>query len=105
MDVSLLPTMLTADVLVRNPQNVSGKGFQIISLKKTGKKLKNTYPPSIEIIPSSSSELRIASMIKNGLTSQEIADLLHISLDTVKTHRRGIRKKLNLNNSNINLSS
>jgi FixJ family two-component response regulator len=51
----------------------------------------------------SSTELRIASMIMNGLTSQEIADQLHISLSTVKTHRRNIRRKLNIHHSGQNL--
>ena len=53
----------------------------------------------------SPSELRIATMIKEGLTSPEIARLLNISLDTVKSHRRSIRKKLNINKSHINLIS
>lgn len=51
------------------------------------------------------SELSIATMIKNGLTSQQISEKLFISLHTVKTHRRNIRKKLNLKNSRINLES
>ena len=51
----------------------------------------------------SSAELRIASMIMNELTSEEIANQLHISLSTVKTHRRNIRRKLNLNHSDLNL--
>jgi DNA-binding NarL/FixJ family response regulator len=51
------------------------------------------------------SEVRVATMIKNGLTSQKIADKLCISPLTVKTHRRNIRKKLNLKNSRINLAS
>ena len=50
-------------------------------------------------------EVRVATMIKNGLTSQEIADKLCISLHTAKTHRRNIRKKLNIINSRINLAS
>jgi DNA-binding CsgD family transcriptional regulator len=50
-------------------------------------------------------EMRVATMIKNGLTSQDIADKLHVSLHTVKTHRRNIRKKLNVKNSKINLVS
>jgi DNA-binding CsgD family transcriptional regulator/FtsZ-binding cell division protein ZapB len=50
-------------------------------------------------------EVRIASMITDGYKSKEIASLLNISLDTVKTHRRGIRKKLKLNNKQIGLSS
>ena len=51
----------------------------------------------------SSTELRIASMIMNDLTSQEIANQLYISLNTVKTHRSNIRKKLNIKRSGQNL--
>jgi FixJ family two-component response regulator len=51
----------------------------------------------------SSTELRIASMIMNELTSQDIANQLHISLSTVKTHRRNIRRKLNIHHSGHNL--
>jgi PAS domain S-box-containing protein len=53
----------------------------------------------------SATELRVATMIKNGLTSPEIARLLHVSLDTIKTHRRSIRRKLNISNSKINTAS
>jgi PAS domain S-box-containing protein len=57
------------------------------------------------IISLSSMELRVAMMIKNGFTSEEIARILHISSHTVKTHRRSIRKKLKIKNSNISLAS
>ena len=50
-------------------------------------------------------EMQHATMIKNGLTSQDIANMLNISLHTAKTHRRNIRKKLNVRNSNTNLTS
>ena len=50
-------------------------------------------------------EMRVALMIKNGLTSQQISDLLFISLHTVKTHRKNIRKKLKIDSTNINLVS
>jgi DNA-binding CsgD family transcriptional regulator len=50
-------------------------------------------------------EMRVAIMIKNGLTSQQIGDLLCISLHTVKTHRKNIRKKLKIDNTNTNLVS
>jgi DNA-binding CsgD family transcriptional regulator len=50
-------------------------------------------------------EMRIASMIKDDFTSQEIARLQFISLDTVKSHRGNIRKKLGLKNKQINLAS
>jgi len=48
-------------------------------------------------------ELRVASLIKNGMTTDEIAEHLHISPSTVKTHRRNIRRKLGINNSSHNL--
>jgi PAS domain S-box-containing protein len=57
------------------------------------------------IVSLSAMELRVAMMIKNGFSSEEIARLLHISPHTVKTHRRSIRKKLNIKNAGINLSS
>ena len=50
-----------------------------------------------------SSELRIASLIKNGLTSEEIATHLFISPSTVKTHRKNIRRKLSISNTHQNL--
>jgi len=53
----------------------------------------------------SAAEMRIASLIKNGMSSNEIARHLNVSLYTVKTHRRNIRKKLDLQNSGINLRS
>jgi DNA-binding NarL/FixJ family response regulator len=48
-------------------------------------------------------ELRIASLVKHGMSAQEIAQHLYIAPSTVKTHRRNIRKKLNIQNSGINL--
>lgn len=48
-------------------------------------------------------EIQICNMIKNGLSSKEIADLRHISQATVNRHRENIRKKLNIKNQKINL--
>jgi PAS domain S-box-containing protein len=59
-----------------------------------------------EVIASlSATELRVAVMIKKSFRTNEIARLLHISPETVKTHRRSIRKKLGVAHSAINLSS
>jgi DNA-binding CsgD family transcriptional regulator len=57
------------------------------------------------LISLTDTEMRVAAMIKNGLTSHKIANLLYISEETVKTHRKHIRKKLCINKSEINLSS
>lgn len=53
----------------------------------------------------SRAEHQVASLIKNGMTSDEIAAHLNISLFTVKTHRKNIRKKLDIQNSGVNLRS
>jgi len=53
----------------------------------------------------SRTEQQVAAMIKNGMTSIDIADHLNISLYTVKTHRKNIRKKLDIQNSGANLRS
>jgi len=53
----------------------------------------------------SSRELNIALMIKGGMTDQEIAEHLHISYETVKVHRRNIRKKLGITGKRNKLSA
>lgn len=53
----------------------------------------------------STTELRIASLIRKGCTSEEIAERLHVAVDTVKTHRKRIRRKLNLQQSSVSLST
>ena len=50
-------------------------------------------------------EIEICNMIKNGLTNKEISRLLNISLGTTEKHRNNIRKKLDIVNKDINLSS
>jgi len=48
-------------------------------------------------------EFRVAVLIGKGLTTNKIAGHMHISPETVKTHRKNIRKKLNLNNTHHRL--
>ena len=49
-------------------------------------------------------ELKIAAMVKNKMSSKEIATMMYISLETVKSHRKNIRKKLNIKNTKQKLS-
>ena len=53
--------------------------------------------------PLSPTEFRIAVLIGEGLTTNEIARHMYISPETVKSHRKNIRKKLNLSNTHHNL--
>lgn len=48
-------------------------------------------------------EAKVCDMIENGFLSKEIAENLNISIDTVKTHRKNIRKKLKLNKTGANM--
>ncbi len=45
------------------------------------------------------SEIEVANLVKQGKTSKEIAELMHLSPRTIDTHRNNLRKKLGLKNS------
>lgn len=44
-------------------------------------------------------ERQILSMLSSGVTSKELANDLYITPETVKSHRKGIMKKLGAKNS------
>lgn len=50
-------------------------------------------------------EVEICNLIRNGRTSKEIAQSLDTSLETVRSQRKSIRKKLSIDNAGVNLSS
>ncbi|CAB1076675.1 hypothetical protein D1AOALGA4SA_4470 [Olavius algarvensis Delta 1 endosymbiont] len=50
-------------------------------------------------------EIQISNMVKQGLTSKEIASVLKISVHTVGRHRHSIRKKINITHKDRNLNT
>lgn len=60
---------------------------------------------SSKFLKLSASEIRIADLVKQGRSTKEIAELMSLSIHTVSTHRRNIRKKLGLLEEKSNLRS
>jgi PAS domain S-box-containing protein len=50
-------------------------------------------------------EILVANLIKEGKQDKDIMKLLNISLETVKSHRQNIRKKLGIYGTRVNLRS
>jgi DNA-binding CsgD family transcriptional regulator len=50
-------------------------------------------------------EIQVATLVKDGKASKEIADILNVSETTIHFHRKNLRKKFGLSNSRTNLRS
>ena len=53
----------------------------------------------------SPSEVKVCQMIKSGYQGKEIAKMLGLSFSTIETHKKNIRKKLDLTGKQINLKA
>ena len=51
----------------------------------------------------SRTEIEVCRLIQAGNSSKDISEAMKLSFDTVQTHRRNIRKKLDLNGRKLNL--
>lgn len=60
---------------------------------------------SSKLLKLTPTEIRIANLIRQGLTSKEIANIMSLSVETIGTHRKKIRKKMGLNNKETNLQT
>ena len=82
--------------------------FEYLELLK--KNLDDIISPFVEMSQTGMSrlspiELQVANMIKHGLSTKEIARIRGISPATVNRHRESIRRKLDITNRKINLTS
>lgn len=75
----------------------------INNLKEITTPLQNPVKETMSSL--SSRELEICNLISQGCNSSDIAGLLCLSIQTVNTHRKNIRKKLNITNKGVNLAT
>lgn len=88
--------------------SLKGESLKYVQLLRTNlQELTSSFGKKLTAKESrlTSREIEICNMIRNGITSKEIASLLNISLGTAEKHRNNIRKKLDIVNKDVNLSS
>ncbi|OEF97133.1 LuxR C-terminal-related transcriptional regulator [Desulfuribacillus alkaliarsenatis] len=84
--------LASADNLIQNAKNIGTAKFNPSAENKPHSENKTSYPSLIEDL--SPRELEIVELISQGLSNQDIANKLFISLGTVKWHTSNIYGKL-----------
>lgn len=87
----LIKNLSSAELLEALQQVLSGEKVYMWPEQRTGQ--------ATEVQLLSPREQEIVQLVRQGLTSQEIAAQLYLSNYTVETHRRNILRKLNMKNT------
>ncbi len=100
VEQAIIPTLLR---LKESSHTSLSRNFEMLE-----KDLREIVSPFLQTLKNNYSklsprELEVCRLIKNGMTSKEIAEALHLSLMTIHKYRELIRKKLGLVNNDINL--
>jgi len=100
IDLLLLPVL--------EQMKIKGHGFDDKCIKLIENTIKNITSSFGQTLANqerklSAREIDICNMIKNSMTTKEIARMLSISTRTVESHRNNIRKKLQINDKSITL--
>ena len=103
IEQDILPMVASLREESAMPENLS-VDLEVLAarIKAFIRELANGDEPLNQLTPT---ELRVALLIRDGATTLQIADRLYVSESTVKTHRKNIRSKLNLQKRKINLAN
>lgn len=88
----------------KEPSQMVRKGYvdiiedQLIKLSVTTGAENDAY--LLKLTPT---EMKICQFVQAGSSTKEIADAMNISVETIQTHRKNIRKKLGLRGRQVNL--
>ena len=102
IEEAILPTLIR---LKESSGEAMRRNFELIE-----QELRDVSSPFLTAIKGkftklSPRELEVCRLIKNGMTTKEIAEVLNLSPMTVQKHREIIRKKLGLVNNQTNLNT
>ena len=105
-DINTNVKRLIEPIIDRIERSLDERGKSYLELLRKGlEEIVSPYATGASAAPHhlTQRELEVSYMIRNGLSSKEIADQLNISVETVRTQRKSIRRKLGATNRRINL--
>ncbi len=99
----ILPHILSIETKLKDSEMTHKLELLKQNLKSiTGPSEVSLAGPEVKLSPT---EVQICNMIRNGFSTKEIAQIRNLSPATIHRHRENIRKKLQLTNKKINLTS
>ncbi len=105
MSREIAPFLLKLKKSVRDSKQISLLGVLENNLQHLASIYGNPGTSSFLHLQLTPVEIQVASMIKQGLSTKDIATALSLSPDTINVHRKHIRKKLGLSGKTASLRS
>lgn len=105
MSQEVAPFLLKLKKSVRDRKQIRLLGVLDNNLQQLASSYGNTSAYKLLSWQLTPVEIQVASMIKQGLSTKDIATALSLSPETVSVHRKHIRKKLGLSSKAANLRS
>ena len=103
MNQEIAPFLLKLKKSVRDRKQIRLLGVLENNLQQLASSYGNTNVGTLLFWQLTPVEIQVASMIKQGLSTKDIATALSLSPETISVHRKHIRKKLGLNSKAANL--